>query len=148
MTETSTVQKPQAPAMPKVKGGVTPYLCLDGAARAAEFYARAFGAETAFAYPPDAKGRTMHVHLYINGSSVMLSDAYPEHGCPWQQPQGFNLMLRVDDIDAWWDRAIAAGCTPVDAAPGDVLGRSLRSVSRSIRCSLGVGPGKILRSHT
>ena len=64
------------------------------------FYQRAFGAELAFAYPPDDKGRTMHVHLYINGSSVMLGDAYPEHGCALEKPQGFNIMLPVDDIDA------------------------------------------------
>ena len=35
----------------------------------------------------------MHVHLYINGSSVMLSDAFPEHGCALQKPQGFNVTL-------------------------------------------------------
>jgi uncharacterized glyoxalase superfamily protein PhnB len=55
----------------------------------------------------------MHIHLYINGSSVMLSDAFAEHGHPWVQPQGFNLTLQVDDIDAWWRRAIDAGATAV-----------------------------------
>jgi len=64
----------------ETKGGVVAYLMLDGAMKAAEFYKRAFGATIASAYPPDEKGRTMHVHLYINGSSVMLSDPFPEHG--------------------------------------------------------------------
>jgi len=51
----------------------------------------------------------MHVHLYINGSSLMLSDAYPEHGHPFKTHQGFSLQLVVDDIDSWWERAVAAG---------------------------------------
>jgi PhnB protein len=94
---------------PQVKGGPAPYLMVDGAVKAAEFYKRAFGAEEVARHPPDAKGRTMHIHLYVNGGSVMLSDAYPEHGHPWKEPQGFNLHLQVDDVDAWWKRAIAAG---------------------------------------
>ena len=98
---------------PAVKGGVVAYLQVDGALKAADFYQRAFGAELAFAYPPDDKGRTMHVHLYINGSSVMLSDAYPEHGCALEKPQGFSLMLMVDDIDARFQHAIDAGGTVV-----------------------------------
>jgi uncharacterized glyoxalase superfamily protein PhnB len=43
---------------PPVKGGVVPYPMVDGAMMAAEFYQRAFGAETVFAYPVDDKGRT------------------------------------------------------------------------------------------
>jgi PhnB protein len=96
-----------------VKGGVVAYLMIDGALRAAEFYRRAFGAEVAFAYPPDEQGRTMHVHLYINGSSVMLGDPCPEAGHSAVPPQAFNLMLMVDDIDARFQRAIDAGATEV-----------------------------------
>jgi uncharacterized glyoxalase superfamily protein PhnB len=99
--------------MPPVKNGLLPYLTVDGAAKAAEFYKRAFGAEQAFMVPPDEQGRTMHVHLYINGSSLMLSDAYPEHGHPLVKPQSFSLQLVVDDIDSWWDRAVAAGAEVV-----------------------------------
>ncbi|HUB47297.1 MAG TPA: VOC family protein [Acetobacteraceae bacterium] len=108
----ATLETKPAPPV-AVKGGVVAYLQIDGALRAAEFYQRAFGAEQAFAYPPDDKGRTMHVHLYINGSSVMLGDPYPEHGCADQPAQGFNLALMVNDIEAWWQRAIDAGATPV-----------------------------------
>jgi PhnB protein len=107
----TTETKPTTPVA--VKGGVVAYLQIDGAMKAADFYQRAFGAELALAYPPDDKGRTMHVHLYINGSSVMLSDPYPEHGCPLEKSQGFSLMLPVDDADAWWQRAVDAGATPV-----------------------------------
>jgi PhnB protein len=45
---------------------VSPYLLLDGASRAAEFYKRAFGAEEVARQPADDKGRTMHIHLYVN----------------------------------------------------------------------------------
>ncbi len=102
----------QAP-QPPVKGGVVAYLQVDGAMKAAEFYKRALGAELAMAMPPDDQGRTMHVHLYINDGSVMLADAYPEHGHALEKPQGFTLTLQVDDIDAWWKRAIDGGATAV-----------------------------------
>ena len=98
---------------PATKGGVVPYLQVDGAMKAADFYKRAFGAELVTAHPVDDQGRTMHVHLTVNGNSVMLSDAYPEHGFPHRASQGFNLLLPVDDIDAWWQRAVDAGAEPV-----------------------------------
>jgi uncharacterized glyoxalase superfamily protein PhnB len=108
-TQTQTSQV----ALPPVKNGLLPYVTVDGALNAAEFYKRAFGAEEAFVVPVDENGRTMHVHLYVNGSSLMLSDAYPEHGHPFQKHQGFTLQLVVDDIDFWWDRAVAAGAEVV-----------------------------------
>ena len=80
---------------PQVKGGVVPYLMVDGAVKAAEFYKKAFAAEIAVIHPPDEKGRTMHAHVYINGSSLMMSDAYPEHGHPLKEPAAFNMMLPV-----------------------------------------------------
>ena len=109
----SITEETKPAAAVEVKGGVVAYLQVDGAMKAADFYKRAFGAELAAAYPMDDQGRTMHVHLYINGSSVMLSDAYPEHGHPLEKPQAFSLMLPVDNIDAWWKRAIDAGATAV-----------------------------------
>jgi len=105
----------EAPAMPQVetKGGVVAYLGIDGALKAAELYKTALAAEVAFAHPADDQGRTMHVHLYINGSSVMLCDFYPEHGHPPQKPQAFTMTLMVDDIAMWWRRAIDAGAEVV-----------------------------------
>lgn len=104
MTEIS--ETPQA----AVKGGVSPYLTVDGAKKAADFYVRALGAEIAAEVPPDPQGRYMHIHLYINGGSVMLADAFPDQGHPWVPPAGFLLNIEVDDADAWADRAIKAGC--------------------------------------
>ena len=115
-----TAENTVAYPSPKVLGGLIAYLQVDGALKAAEFYARAFGAEQVFSYPPDENGRTMHVHLYINGSSIMLSDAYPEHGQAHQQPQGYTLQLLLgDEIDVWWKRAVDAGCEVV--MPLDVM---------------------------
>lgn len=104
----NTTTKPSGAGV-NVLGGVTPYLMLDGAVRAAEFYKRAFNATEVARHPVDDKGRTMHVHLYVNGGSLMLSDCYPEHGHPYLAPQGFLLHLAVDDVDAWWNRAVEAG---------------------------------------
>lgn len=109
----TTAETPASVKSAPVKGGVVAYLQIDGAMRATEFYRRAFGAGLAGTYPPDDSGRTMHAHLYINGSSVMLSDPFPEHGWPAQPPAGFTMTLMVDDIEAWWKRAIDAGAIPV-----------------------------------
>lgn len=104
----------EMPVMPKVetKGGVVAYLSIEGALKAAEFYRRAFAAEDVFHYPPDDKGRTMHVHIHINGSSVMIGDFYEEYGHQRAAPAGFSLALMVSDVQAWFDRAVAAGCEP------------------------------------
>ncbi|MGI2031452.1 VOC family protein [Rhizobium panacihumi] len=96
-----------------VKGGIVAYLQVDGAMKAAEVYGKALGAELAGTHPPDDQGRTMHVHLYINGSSLMLSDPYPDYGYPLEKPQAFTVMLPVTDIDFWWKRAVDAGFTVV-----------------------------------
>jgi PhnB protein len=111
--------KEAATEMPPVKGGMNAYIEVDGALRASQFYQKAFAAEEVYVVPPDEKGRTMHVHLYVNGSSLMLSDPYPEHGHPHQKAQGYTLQLHLQEheIDAWWKRAIDAGCevaTPLE----------------------------------
>jgi PhnB protein len=107
MSATDTATPVYAPA----KGGATVYLNVDGAVKAVDFYRKAFGAELAAIQPPDAQGRTMHAHLYVNGSSVMLSDFYPEHGHEKVAPAGFSVALHVDDIGAWFKRAVEAGAT-------------------------------------
>lgn len=108
-TSDSSLQKP-AP----VKGGVTPYLTLSDANAASELYVRAFDAELAAKMPPDEKGRYMHIHVYVNGGSVMLCDAFPEHsGQELKPPASFTLHLQVDDIERWWARAVAAGLSVV-----------------------------------
>jgi uncharacterized glyoxalase superfamily protein PhnB len=103
--------EPLPSASTDVRGGVIAYLQVEGATEAAAFYEKAFGAKRVAAHPVDDKGRTMHIHLHINGGSLMLSDFYPEHGVPRVQPQAFSLVLQVDDIDTRFQRAADAGCT-------------------------------------
>ena len=115
MSQPAEAKQPQA--QPETRGGVVPYLSVDGAVKASEFYQKAFGAEEVARQPLDEKGRTMHIHLYVNGGSLMLSDPYPEYGYPWEAPKGCTLTLRVDDIDFWWKRGVEAGMevvTPVE----------------------------------
>lgn len=112
----SSAAQAETPAVAEVKGGIVAYLNLDGALAAADFYQKAFGAVVAAQQPVDDQGRTMHIHLYIGGSSLMLGDFYPEHGHAKQAPQGFSLVLPSRDIQADFQRAAAAGCevvTPV-----------------------------------
>ena len=102
-------QQSTIPAIAPVLGGLIPYLTVDGASKASEFYVRALGAQEVARHPLDEQGRTMHIHLYLNGSSLMLSDAFPEYGHGLEKPQSFNLTLQVDDIEAWWKRAVDTG---------------------------------------
>jgi PhnB protein len=102
-TETPTVAAP--------KGGLITYLNLDGAIAAADFYKRAFGAEIVAQQPADDQGRTMHIHLQVNGASLMLSDFFTEHGHAKVAPQGYSLVLMVKDIHNDFQRAVDAGAT-------------------------------------
>lgn len=120
----------QAPAYPNYaepKGGLLPYVSVNGAVKAAEFYVKAFGATIAAMYPPDEQGRTMHVHLYLNGGSLMLADFYPEQGHAFEAPAAFNLTLNVADIAKAYDKAVAAGATaimpPQEMFWGDTYGQ-------------------------
>lgn len=112
----SSVLEAEAPAKAPPKSGVVAYLQIEGAVKAAEFYKQAFGAVLAARQPVDDKGRTMHIHLYVNGASVMLGDFYPEHGHAVVKPQGFSLAVMSQDIQRDFQRAVDAGCevvTPV-----------------------------------
>lgn len=110
-----TAKQPEA--TPALNGGVVPYLMLDGAASAIDFYKRAFSAEEIGERALMDDGRILNSRVDINNGSVTVTDPMPEHGHPVVAPQAFNLHLRVDNADRWFERAAAAGCTvlmPVD----------------------------------
>jgi len=100
--------------------GVTPYLCIKDAARALEFYQRAFGArETMRMAQPD--GRIGHAEIRIGDAVVMLADEFPEMGFRSPQTLGgspVNLLVYVQDVDAFVKQAEAAGAT-VQRPPSD-----------------------------
>jgi uncharacterized glyoxalase superfamily protein PhnB len=90
---------------------VTPHLICAGAAKAIEFYKKAFGAVEEARLPgPD--GRLMHAVIRIHGDAVMLVDEMPEWGA--LSPKSLKgspvtLHLYVDDVDAFVKRAVDAG---------------------------------------
>lgn len=90
---------------------LTPFLTVRDAARAIEFYKKAFGAkERGVAKDPD--GKVMHAELMIGDSIIMLSDEYPEFGCLSPQTIGGSssgLHIYLDGVDAAFDRAVKAG---------------------------------------
>lgn len=113
MTDTATTGRPTAPAL---RSGVVPYLTLDRATDAIDFYRRALGAEEV-GERTVMEGRICNARIDVNGASIMLMDPFPERGHPAASPQAFSLHLQVDDADRWFNRATAAGCTvvmPVD----------------------------------
>ena len=97
--------------IPDGYNGVTPYLIVDGAARAIEFYKQAFGATETFRMErPD--GRVGHAEIKIGDSHVMLADEHPEMGARGPQSIGgspISLVLYVEDVDATVNRAVEAG---------------------------------------
>jgi len=98
-------QAQQAPS-----GGVTPHLSVEGGDAALDFYKRAFAAEElSKMYGQDGK-RLMHCHLRINGGSLMLNDIFAEFGMTRTPSPNYVMHLQVDDADAWWNRAVEAGC--------------------------------------
>ena len=91
--------------------GVIPHLNVVGAAKAAEFYQKAFGAQELMRLPAQDGERLMHCALVINGGSLFLCDCFPEmgHGYEHQPSNSFTMHLQVDDIEVWFARAVDAG---------------------------------------
>jgi PhnB protein len=107
---------------------VTPYLMVRDATKALAFYRNAFDAQELMRFegPP---GRIAHAEVKIGDSHVMLADENPEGGFAGPQTlggAGVSLMLYVEDVDATFDRAIAAGAavrrTVADQFYGDRVG--------------------------
>ena len=90
---------------------VTPYLIVDGAAAALEFYSKAFGAKEVLRFPAPG-GRIGHAEIMIGDSHVMLADEHPEMGIRGPKAIGgspISIMLYVEDVDAVAKQAEAAG---------------------------------------
>jgi PhnB protein len=107
---------------------LSPYLMIRGAAKAIDWYGRAFGAVETEHY--DYEGRVGHSTLKLNGSYLMLSDEYPEYrdvvGTMSPDALGGTTMtvnLSVDDVDVWWDRAVAEGATVLRPPTDEFYGR-------------------------
>lgn len=87
------------------------YLRLRNAAEAIDFYTKAFGAREKFRLT-EPSGRIGHAELDFGGTTLMLSDEYPELGVKGPQTVGgttTSIHLHVDDADEVVRRAVAAG---------------------------------------
>jgi PhnB protein len=98
-------------AVPEGYHSLTPYLVVDDAARAIEFYKEAFGAAELMRFDgPD--GKVAHAELKLGDSLVMLSDECDETGQRAPRTLGgtpVGLMFYVEDVDAVVERAVSAG---------------------------------------
>ena len=97
---------------------LTPYLAVNDAAAAIEFYKQAFGAiQDGEPHHMPGSQKIMHVRLLVNGSLIMLADDMgPSQGKPGADPLSLGnspitLALQFDDVRPFWERAVAAGIT-------------------------------------
>jgi len=100
-------------AIPDDYPRLMPYLSVNGAEEAIQFYVSVFGAKEKMRMPgPD--GRIGHAELEIGESVMMLADAFPEMGGQTPDDLGgtpVTMMNYVEDVDAVVDRAVEAGAT-------------------------------------
>lgn len=99
--------------IPEAYRNATPYLIVNGAASAIEWYKKALGA-TELVRLADSTGKVMHAELRFGGSPLMLADEFPEMG--YRSPDSLGgspvlVLLYVEDVDAQFGQAVAAGGT-------------------------------------
>ena len=106
---------PSVPPIPSDYPRVTPALYVNGAAKAIEFYQQVLGANQRLRID-DPSGRVGHAELTIGDSVIMLSDEYPDMNILGPRSVGgtsVSLNVYVEDADATYDRALAAGATSI-----------------------------------
>jgi PhnB protein len=108
-------RKKAVKAIPAGYTSVTPYLIINGAGRAIDFYKRAFGA-TEMVRMPMPDGRVGHAELKIGNAVVMMADEFPERGHKSPSTLGGtsgSILLYVPDVDSMFAQAIRAGAREV-----------------------------------
>jgi PhnB protein len=91
--------------------GATPYLCVNGASAAIEFYKKAFGATEVYRMM-EPSGKIGHAEIRVGRAVIMLADEYPELGHRGPKSLGgtpVTIHLYVVDADAVVSRAYGAG---------------------------------------
>jgi uncharacterized glyoxalase superfamily protein PhnB len=103
-----------------MKSQAIPYLCVQNAPGAIEFYTAAFGAREVMRLA-EPSGRVGHAELDINGARIMLADEYPEYGITSPVTLGgtpVTISLTVANADDTTRQAKDAGAT-VEREPKD-----------------------------
>jgi uncharacterized glyoxalase superfamily protein PhnB len=103
--------------IPEGYSAVTPYLVVRGADKTTAFLKQAFGAETVFEPLTRADGTILHTEVKIGDARVMLSEATEQH-----KAMPTMIYLYVQDIDAVYRRAIAAGGTSIKEPKDEFFG--------------------------
>jgi PhnB protein len=94
---------------------VTPYLIVDGAAEAIDFYTKVFGAKEKVRLPSPGD-KVGHAELELGDSLVFLADEHPDHGALGPKTVGgtpVTISVYVEDVDDVFKRALGAGATEV-----------------------------------
>jgi PhnB protein len=99
--------------IPETYPRVMPYLYIDGAKAAIEFYTAVLDAEVRMTMPgPD--GKVGHAELSIGDSVIMLADEFPDIGARGPKSVGgspVTIHVYVEDVDATFKKALGAGAT-------------------------------------
>jgi len=98
--------------IPEGYHSVTPYLAVDGAGAAIDWYVRALGATELFRM--EHGGKIGHAEIKIGDSHVMLADEHPEMNHIGPKTRGgatASFMIYLEDVDAAFRRALDAGAT-------------------------------------
>jgi PhnB protein len=102
-----------AKPIPEGYPSVRPYLYVDGAAEAIDFYEKAFGARERLRLEVPG-GKIAHAEIEIADSLVMLCDPLPQFVSkppPVLGGTSGEVLMYVDDVDAVVQRAVDAGAT-------------------------------------
>jgi PhnB protein len=117
-------------AIPEGYHSITPYLAIQGAAKAIDFYKNALGAREIMRFQqPD--GRIGHAEIQIGDSRIMMADEFPEMNFRGPLTLGgapVALMLYVDDVDAVVARAVEAGAKVVQPVQNKFYGDRVGSI--------------------
>lgn len=116
--------------IPEGYHSVTPYITVDDAAKALDFYKTAFGATEIVRM--DMGGKIGHAEVRIGDSVVMLSDEWPDRGKLGPKSRGgatSSLMVYVDDVDSAFKKAVAAGATETMAVEDQFWGDRMGGVN-------------------
>jgi PhnB protein len=108
--------------IPEGYHSITPYLAVNNAGEAIDWYKQALGATEVFRF--EDGGKVAHAEIKIGDSIVMLSDEWREGGhlAPSKDGSPVSLMLYVDDVDTAFQRAIDAGAKEVRAVKDQFYG--------------------------